>query len=62
MVNAALIAKTALEDILRNSYKETISGVYSRTITDVLQPFHGSLIVTPRKIDDLIQNAGTDNK
>lgn len=59
VVNAALIAKTTLETYFAKFSQGKQHPVYiQETITDVFEPFHGSLIVTPREIDDLIQNAG----
>ncbi|MGB4504938.1 MAG: GPR endopeptidase [Syntrophaceticus sp.] len=59
VVNAALIAKTALETYLNKFSPGKYHPVYiQETINDVLNPFEGSLIVTPREIDDLIKNAG----
>jgi spore protease len=59
VVNAALIAKIALETYFTKFSRGKHHPVFiQETITDVLKPFQGSLIVTPREIDDLIQNAG----
>jgi spore protease len=60
VVNAGVIMQSALE-----SYQTKVSpGSQSRPVfarevlEDLLKPFEGSLIVTPREIDDLILNAG----
>ncbi len=59
VVDAALIAKTALETYAAKFSPGKQHPVYIKeTLSDVLEPFQGSLIVTPREIDDLIQNAG----
>lgn len=60
VVNASLIGRIALEN-----YQNKMPGtnrfhpVYAEEVLDeIMQPFQGSLIVTPREIDDLIENAG----
>jgi len=58
VVNASVIGRAVLE-----TYANKFSGGKQRpvyiqeTIADVLEPFQGSLVVTPREIDDLIENA-----
>lgn len=58
VVNAAIIAKYAVEN-----YAQKTDGAkrppaqINEVLDEVLKPFAGGLIVTPREIDDLISNA-----
>lgn len=59
VVNAAVIAQTALNTYFSKFSRGQNHPVYiQETISDVMQPFQGTLVVTPREIDDLILNAG----
>lgn len=60
VVSAAVIAQYALETYLKKfPREERFHPVYAQeTIRDLMEPFQGNLIVTPREIDDLIENAG----
>lgn len=60
VVNASTIMQSALESYqTKNSRGTQVSQVLSKEVLDeLLKPFEGSLIVTPREIDDLILNAG----
>lgn len=60
VVNAGVIIQSALESYqAKMSQGSRLSPVLSKEVTDdLLKPFEGSLIVTPRDIDDLILNAG----
>jgi spore protease len=60
VVNAGVIMQSALESYQSKvSAGSRLSPVLSREVLeDLLKPFEGSLIVTPREIDDLILNAG----
>ncbi|HBG22395.1 MAG TPA: GPR endopeptidase, partial [Peptococcaceae bacterium] len=58
VVNAALIAKLALDTYFEKFSQGQYHPVYiQETVRDVIEPFQGQLVVTPREIDDLIQNA-----
>lgn len=60
VVNAGTIMQSALESYqTKDSPGSRLSPVLSKEVlADLLKPFEGSLIVTPREIDDLILNAG----
>ena len=60
VVNAGVIMQSALESYQSKlSQGSRLSPVLSKEVLrDLLKPFEGSLIVTPREIDDLILNAG----
>jgi spore protease len=60
VVNAGVIMQSALESYQSKlSQGSRLSPVLSKEVlADLLKPFEGSLIVTPREIDDLILNAG----
>ncbi|MGD0154206.1 MAG: GPR endopeptidase [Thermacetogeniaceae bacterium] len=60
VVNAGTIMQSALESYQnKNSRGTQVSQALSKEVLDeLLKPFEGSLIVTPREIDDLILNAG----
>ncbi|AFM42548.1 GPR endopeptidase [Desulfosporosinus acidiphilus SJ4] len=64
VLNAAIIAHDAVEGIFKEFvtspslyklYKGIKPEVYSKIIDDVLSPFQGNLMVTPKEIDSLIQ-------
>lgn len=58
VVNAALIAKLTLDTYFEKFSQSHYHPVYiQETVSDVMEPFQGPLVVTPREIDDLIQNA-----
>jgi spore protease len=58
VVNASLIAKLALDTYFEKFSQGKYHPVYiQETVRDVMEPFQGPLVVTPREIDDLIQNA-----
>lgn len=67
VVHAGVIAHTALEkffDQLKTSptlyqiYKGLNPDAVNNIISEVLQPFAGDLMVTPKEIDELIENTG----
>ena len=60
VVNAGVIMQSALESYQSKvSPGSRLSPVLSKEVLEeLLKPFEGSLIVTPREIDDLILNAG----
>ena len=60
VVNASIIMQSALESYQsKNSRGSRLSPVLAKEVLEeMLKPFEGSLIVTPREIDDLILNAG----
>ncbi len=59
VVNAAIIGRMALEKYHQRFAQGSLSpfGV-KQVLEEIFQPFQGGLIVTPREIDDLIENAG----
>lgn len=60
VVNATVIMQAAMEGYqAKQAPGSRTSPVLAReALEELLQPFEGSLIVTPREIDDLILNAG----
>ncbi len=60
VVNAGIIMQIALESYQNKTARGSrLSPVLSKEVLEeTLKPFEGSLIVTPREIDDLILNAG----
>ncbi len=60
VVNAAVIARTALESYHRKFARDRMLNPYlaREIIEELLSPFRGNLVVTPREIDDLIISAG----
>ncbi len=60
VVNATTIMQSALEGYQnKQTAGSRLSPVYAKEVLEeLLKPFEGSLIVTPREIDDLILNAG----
>lgn len=66
VVNAAVIAHDVVEGVfeqfvtsptLYKLYKGINPQTFSQIIDDVLSPFQGNLMVTPKEIDDLIQRS-----
>jgi spore protease len=58
VVNASVIGRAVLETYANKFARGKQHPVYiQETISDVLEPFQGALVVTPREIDDLIENA-----
>lgn len=58
VVNASVIAQSALETY-QTKFSQRFHPVYTQeVIMEILEPFQGNLVVTPREIDDLIENAG----
>ncbi|KUK31303.1 MAG: Germination protease [Thermoanaerobacterales bacterium 50_218] len=59
VVNAAIIGRMALENYHQRFAQGRLNhyGV-KQVLEEIFQPFQGGLIVTPREIDDLIENAG----
>lgn len=66
VVNASIIAHNVIEGVfeqfvtspsLYKLYKGIKPEVFSQIIDDVLSPFQGNLMVTPKEVDDLIQRA-----
>ena len=64
VVNASVIAHDVVEGVfqqfitspsLYKLYKGIKPETFSKIIDDVLSPFHGNLMVTPKEIDDLIK-------
>ncbi len=60
VVNAAVIAQMAVENHNKITGNRTpVNSIQTgQLIQELFKPFQGSLIVTPREIDDLILNAG----
>lgn len=60
VVSASVIAQFAIEAYHKKIPRaEKFHPVYAQeSIWELLEPFQGNLIVTPREIDDLIENAG----
>lgn len=57
VVSAATIAKQAIENFCKNSGVNYNQQISLNSIRSVLSYFGGSLTVTPKEIDDLIENA-----
>lgn len=60
VVNAAIIGRITLEKYHQKLEQKTHSVnplIINELLEELFRPFHGTLIVTPREIDDLILNA-----